>query len=53
VVSAGIISILTNMVSIPEIPILNAMGTPIISKIIKLKTSTNTSRNSIVVSFSG
>ncbi len=51
VVRAGITSILTNMVKIPEIPILNAMGTPMTSKTIKLKMSTNISRNSISLFF--
>jgi hypothetical protein len=43
VVRAGMVSMDISMVRIPEIPILKAMGTPIISRIIKLRTRIRTS----------
>jgi hypothetical protein len=41
VVNAGSESMVTSMVKMPEIPILNAIGTPIDSRMIKLRTSIN------------
>ena len=37
------------MVKIPDMPILNAIGTPMISNIMKLNTRTKTPKNSIAV----
>jgi hypothetical protein len=42
VVNAGKVSMLTSMVKMPEIPMLNAIGTPMDKRIIKLTTSTKT-----------
>jgi hypothetical protein len=47
VVIAGSVSMLTNIVNIPDIPILKAMGTPSTSKITKLTTNIIIPRNSI------
>jgi hypothetical protein len=48
VVNAGRASIETNIVSMPEIPILNAIGTPKTSSDIKLTTNTITPKYSIL-----
>ena len=53
VATAGMKSMLTSMVKIPEIPRLKATGTPMMRRRRKLNTSTKISKYSIALIFSG
>ncbi|GGF77150.1 hypothetical protein GCM10011397_20190 [Wenyingzhuangia marina] len=49
VVNAGITGILTSIVNTEEMAILQATGVPMVSKIKKLTTNTNSGKNSIII----